>query len=305
MDTMVEDMHDNASLSIYKESNGQDSEHPQYQFNTTDLENMNLVIHEGYDVGFRDEDLGDFSAIYSSYDIPASNEDLPHSSFPSLEHFQFDYNQREASFGEHDLERPSTNNFFELQQSHLSSRQEQEISGLLMIPEASGVPSLSRHDDIVEDQEAQRQPLNDFDHSTHKMLQAQLEQDEAHDHDAEEKALQAAFAAASAMNDLGAQAHPHFSQPPQQQLQHCHGQDRNGEVSFASRPQLPHYSSYASQHNHHSPIVENPTVAINEEAFAANQLASATQPHLSNFDASIDNFSTSIPESQCIRSVWE
>jgi hypothetical protein len=305
MDTMVEDMHDNPSFSIYKESTSQHSEHPQDQFYTTDLENTNLVVHDGYDVGFRDEDLDDFSAIYSSYDIPASNEGLSHSSFPSLEHFQFDYHQREASFGEYDLERPSTNNFFELQQSHLSSRQEQVISGLLMVPQASGMPSLSRHDDILEDQEAQRQPLNDFDRSTHKMLQAQLEQDEAHDHDAEEKALQAAFAAASAMNDLGAQDHPHFSQPPQQQRQHCDGQDRNGEMSFASRPRLPHYSSYTSQHNHHSPMVEHPTVAINEEAFEANQLAPATQPHVSNFDASIDNFSTSIPESQCIRSPWE
>ena len=256
-------------------------------------------------MGFRDEDLGDFSTIDSSYDIPASNEDLSHSSFPSLEHFQFDYTQHEACFDEHDLARPGTNNFFQLQQSHLPSKQEQAMSGLLMVPQASGVPTLSRHDDIVEDQEGQRQPLNDFDCSTHRMLQAQLEQDNAHNHDTEERALQAAFAAASAMNDLGAQDHPHFMEPLQQQRQHYHGQDNNGEMSFASRPQLPHCASYASQHNHHSPIIEHPTVAVNEEAFEANQLASTTQLHTSNFDVSIDNFPTSSPESQCIRSPWE
>jgi hypothetical protein len=273
MDAMVEDMHDNPSLSTYRELKSQHSEHPQYQFYPTELQNTNLMIHEGYDVGFRDEDLGDFSAIYSSYDIPASNQDLSHSSFPSLEHFQFDYNQREASFDEHDLARPGTNDFFQLQQSHLPSRQEQAMSGLLMVPQASGVAALSRHDDMVEDREGRRQPLNDFDRSTHKMLQAQLEQEEVHDHNVEEWALEAAFAAASAMNDLGAQDHPHFSEPHQQQRQHHQSQDRNGEMPFASQPRLPHYSSYAGQHNRHSPIVEHPTVAINEEAFEANQLS--------------------------------
>ena len=146
------------------------------------------------------------------------------------------------------------------------------MSGLLMVPQSSGVAALSRHDDMVEDREGRRQPLNGFDHSTHKMLQAQLEQ-EVHDHNAEEWALEATFAAASTMNDPGAQDHPHLSEPPQQQRQHYHSQDRNVEMPFACRPRLSHYSGYASQHNHHSPIVEHPTVAINEEAFESNQLS--------------------------------
>jgi hypothetical protein len=305
MDTMVDDMHNNPSFSIYPESKRQHSEHLQHHFYPTDLPNTNVAIHEGYDVGFRDEELGDFSALYPSYDILASNEDLSHSNFPSLEHFQFDYHQREASFDEHDLARPSTTNFFQSQQSHLPSRQEQVMSGLAMVPQASGMPALSRHDDVVEGQEGQRQPLDDFDRSTHQLLQAQLGQDQTPDHDAEARALQAAFAAASAMNELGAQDYSHLSEPSQQQRQYCHGQDRNGEMSFASRPRLPHYSSYASQQSHHSPIVAHPTVAINEEALEANQPASTTQQHTPNFDACLDNFSTSIPASQCIRSPWE
>jgi hypothetical protein len=291
MDSMVEDMRDVQGFSIYKESHSQPSENAPYQFYDTNLdENTNLVNHSGCDIDFRDEELGNFTAMQSSYDIPASHGDLSHSSFPGLEHFPFDYQHNEASFGEQDLAQQSTNNFFELQQGHHPSKHEQPNSSLLMAPPSYRMPEFSRHD-TAEEQEAHRQPLNDFDHSTHNMLQAQLEQDEARDHDAEEKALQAALTAGSAMNDLGAQDHPHFSpSSDRQQQQHSHEQECPWEMPFTSRPPLCHYSSYASQHSHHSPVQDHLTGPMNQDAFVANQLVSALQSHDSNFGASIHNF---------------
>ena len=302
MDNIVEGTHDDQSFSIYKEPHSQPREQVPYQFHNANLENADLVSHDGYDMDFRDE-LGTFAALHSSYDMSLSNCDLSQTSFPGLEHFPFDFQQQEASLGHYNPV-PSTNNFFELQQGHLYSRNEDCTSSLLMAPPGYRLPELSRHD-TAEEAEEHRQPLNDFDHSTHNILQAQLDQDHGHNHDAEEKALQEALAAASAMNDLGAQDHQHFSHSPQQQQQQqyrSHEHDQAWGMPFTSRPPLPHYSSYATQHSHHSPVDEHPTMAMSQEAFEANQFAAALQSHDSNFGASTNsiehepnNHSASIP----------
>jgi hypothetical protein len=291
IDTVVEDMYDDPRFSIYKESHGQQGEHAPYQFYETNLdENTSLTSHDGYDMGFRDEDLGNLTDMHSLYDIPASSGDFSHSSFPGLGHFPLDYQHHRASLNEHDIAQHIMNNFFEQQHDHHHSRQVQPISGLLVAPPAYRVPELSRHD-TVEEQEPHRQPLNDFDHNTHKILQAQLGQGEARDHEAEEKAMQATLAVASAMNDLGAQNHMHFLHlSQQQQQQHSHEQEDPWEMPFTSGLPLPHCSSSATRHSHHRPIVEPLTVAMNREAFQANSVASALQSHDSDFGASINNY---------------
>ena len=294
MDCMVEDMQEDPNFSIYKGLHGQQSEHAPYQFYDSTLdEHTTLIDHEGYDMSFRDEDF----AIPPSYHLPVSQGDLSYSSFPSQEQFPLDYQYNAASFNEHDPAQQSAN-FFALQQGHYSSQHEQQISGLPRTRLAYRVPEFSRHD-TAEEQE-QRRPLNDFDHSTHKILQAQLEQDEARGHDAEEEALQAALAAASAMNDLGAQDHPHFSHSPQQQ--HFHDQGSSWEMPFFSQTSLSHFPNYATGYSHHSSLNEHLTAVVNQRAFDANQLESALQSHDSNFSASInnlehhaDNYSPSVP----------
>jgi hypothetical protein len=126
------------------------------------------------------------------------------------------------------------------------------------------------------------------------MLQAQLEQGETCDHDAEEKDLEAALTAASTMNDLGEQTHLHFSHPHQQQ-QHLLEQERRWEVPSTSLLPLPYYPSYAPKHSHHPPAEEHLAVAMNPEAFEANQLAPALQSHNSDFDNHLGDDNPSVP----------
>jgi hypothetical protein len=288
MDSMVEDMHDDPSFSIYNEPHGQQSEHAHYQFYETNLdENTNLMSHDGYDMGFRDEDLGNFTDMHSMYDIPASSGDFSHSSFPGLGHFPSDYQQHRAIFDEHDIVRHSMNNFFEPQHNYHPSRQVHPISGLLLGAQGYRVPELSRHD-TKEEQEAHRQPLNDFDHSTHKILQAQLGQGEARDYEAEEKTVQTGLAAAPLMTELGAQNRTDFSHSSHQQQ--SHEQEDPWEMPFTSRPPPPYYSSFAIRNSNRTPIEEHLTVAMNQETFQANLVVSALQSRGSDFGASINNY---------------
>ena len=284
MDTMVEDMQVDPIFPIYKESQSQQSEHASYQlYDTTLADDNNLMMHHAYDMDFNHDDLGAFSGL--QYDMPSSHEDLSHSSFPGLDNFAFDYQQQEDSLGHHNSAQPITSNFFELQQGHHESKHEQATASLLMAPPTHRLLEPSRHETA---EEQHRQPLNDFDHNTHMMLQAQLDQVLPHDHEVEDKALQEALAAASAMSDLIAQDHSHLSHSPQQQRP-PYDQDPSWEISFTSRPPLPHYSNYASQHSNHSPVDEHLPMTTSQEAFEADQLASVLQSHNSTFDASINN----------------
>ena len=300
MDTMVDDIHVDPSFSIYKETHSQQSEHASYQFYNTNIGDDNcLMMHHGYEMDFNHDELGAFTDVQSSYDMPSSHEDLSHSNFTGLEHFSFDYQQHEVSPGHPDSAQPGTNKF-ELQQGLQSPKDEQPSSDILMAPPAHRLPELSQHL-TAEEEEGHRQPLSDFDHNTHRILQAQLDQVQPHDHDAEEEALQEALVAASAMNDLGARDHSRFSSSPQQQRP-LHEQDGLWDVPFASRPPPSHYSSYALQHGHHSAGSEHLPSVFNQEASEANQFVSVLQSHNSTFDVSInsvehhaDNQSVSIP----------
>jgi hypothetical protein len=287
LDSMVEGIHDDPNFPVYGESQGRNSEQAPYNIYGTSIDvNTNLMSHDGHDMNFGAEDMATFTAMHSSYDMSTAQGDFSQSSFLGLENFPFDYPQREATFGENDAGRHSTNNFGEPQPCHYPLQHLQPISGMLMAPQTYQVPELSRHD-MAEGQEAHRQPLNDFDHNTHKMLQAQLEQGETHDHGAGERTWEEILAAASAMNDLGEQNHLHFSHSHQQQRQYSHEQKCHWEAPSTSLPPQPYYSSYAPPHSHHSPVEERLAVAMNPEAFEAHQLASALQSHDSNFGASI------------------
>jgi hypothetical protein len=289
IDSMAGGIHDDPKFPIYAESYSQHCEQAPYNISETNFDvNTDFMSHDGYDMSFRAENTTTFTAMHSSYDVSTPQGDFSQSSLLGLENFPFGYVQREDTFGENDSGRHSTNNFCESRRWHDPSQHSQPISGLLMAPQTYQVPELSRHD-TAEGQEAHRQPLNDFDHNTHKMLQAQLQQGDTHGNGAEEKALEAALAAASAMNDLGEQNHPHFSHSHQQQ-QYSPEQERHWEVPPISLPSLPYYSSYAPQHSHHSPAEEHLAAAMNPEAFEANQLASALQSHNSNFGASLNQF---------------
>ena len=300
MDTMVDDIHVDPSFSMYTETPNQQSEHAPHQFCNTNIGDDNsLMIHHGYDMDFNNDELGAFTGIQSSFDMPLSHGDLSQSNFPGLGHFSFDYQPHEVSFGHHDSPQPSTNGF-ELRRSHQSPKEGESSSGLLIVPPAHRLPELSRHL-TAEEQDGQRQPLSDFDHNTHRILQAQLDQVQPHDHDAEEKTLLEALAAASAMSDLGAPGHSQFLVSPQQQRP-LHEPERAWDMPFASRPPLPHCSSYASQQSHHSAVDEHLPVVFNQEASEANQFVSILQSHNSIFDVSINsiehhanNQSVSIP----------
>ena len=289
MDSMVDDMHENPSFPIYNESQNQRSEHEPYHFCETsfDENNNNLLDHDGYDMSFRDEDMSNLAAMTPAYDFSDSHGDFSHPSLPGLENFPFDYPQHETTFGGHYAVRHSTNNFFESQQGDHPPQHEQQVSSLPVALSAYQVPELSRRD-ATEEQDAQRQPLSDFDHSTHKILQLQLEQGSVCSPAKEENTFQAALAAASAMNDLGAQNNPDFSHSHHHQQQQLSQEQWNHwEMPFMSRPPLSHYSSYATNQ---APIEEHLTLAVNQGAFEANQLACALQSHTSNFGASINTY---------------
>ena len=243
-------------------------------------------------MSFTIENMATFTAMPSSYDMSTAQGDFSQPNFLGLENFPFDYPQRETAFGRNDTGRHRTNGFCGSQRCHHPSQQIQAIPDLSMAAQTYQMPELSRHD-IVEGPDAHRRPLSDFDHNTHRMLQAQLEQGETCDHDAEEQDLEAALTAASAMDNLGEQNHLDFSHPHRRQ-QHLLKQERHWEMPSTSLLPLPYYSSYPPKHSHHPPAEEHLAVAMNAEAFEANQLVPALQSHNSDFGNHLGDDNSSV-----------
>lgn len=271
MDTMVEDMRDDPNLTSYKEAHSQQGQQDSYHFYDTGLdEDTGLMCHDEYDMEFKDEDMAALDAMQTSFGMPSSHRELISSSLQDLEHFPFQY-QHGMDIGEEPTHAGSSNLFEmheDLHPSHLHASSSLHISqGLHHQPDTSEESST---------RDENRQPLNAFDHNTHRVLQAQLEQHNVGNHDLDDSALQEALIAAAAMNDLGAHTSLDYMQAQQR---HSHEQSGCWETEFPSRPPLPHQSSYMSHHSHHSAVNEDVAVPINQEAFDANQFVGALINH--------------------------
>ena len=265
MDAMVDGFQDDTSFASCDGPHSQQSQHGLYHFYDTDIDDSTtLTGHNGYNTGFKDEDLASFAAMQSSFDMPASQGDLAQASFQDLEHFPFHFQPHELELGQHEPPNSGSNNFFEIQEGQQAEAHQHDCS-LLAAPQMFQDQDLAQY---VTTDEAHRHPLDDFDHNTHRMLQAQLEQHKDHNQDSQDGALRAVLAAASAMSDLGAQSDSRSIRP---QRQHANGyqQNRYWDIPYPPRPLL----------SHHSPSHEPHIDPKNRETFNANQMAAALVNH--------------------------
>lgn len=194
----------------------------------------------------------------------------------NLHSYQFDLPLHDSQYLGHHEEHVASGNLFEAQHNH---------------HEAPANQGAQIRQDIhirADEQESPCQPhhpLNRFDVSTHRMLQAQLGHEDGNNdgktNGINDEALRQALMAASTMSDLGNQ---------QIDLEHQHSVENNTQHSWTapptpSRPQLQSHASFAGQdgHAHSQPQHYGALQEISQHiaGFNSNQLIAALSAHSS------------------------
>ena len=228
---------------------------------------MDLMNNQHFPMNFTDEDLASFAAPDASFEVPSDHHIVSSSDHHDLDPFTDNY---DFKLEHHSQPLPDTNNFFELHQHHeISKTEQQKHSQQSLQPLDHILEHHSQDHDLLENE--QRQPLSSFDSSTHMALQAQLDQDETQKRDAEQKALEDALAAATAMSDLGGHD---FSQYAPTQQSHDYWRS-----PLLSRPATSHHSSYVSNYDPQSATQDFGASAANQEFFDANRLFATLAAH--------------------------
>jgi hypothetical protein len=251
MDSMLENVQDDnlfGPSQNFMTDTGQ-----QYSLFDTDMDNE--LCQDGF-MGYKADNLSGFDALHSTFNMPSSHNTLGHD-------LNLSFNLPAHGMSHlHDHTASATNNFFEL--PHIRRDESRSTS---VIAHASQQGSFRDTDE-----QSCYQPLANFDMTTHKMLQAQLGNDEHHDTqtsigapaptshvgtqhhspvDPEEEALRAALLAASAMSDLNnhsysQQQQPTYtSTPPVTQLPYIPSTTNTFTSQPITRPPLQAHHSFA------------------------------------------------------------
>jgi hypothetical protein len=272
MDTLVEGLHHPTMLGDNKNLLGAepDAEYQNYQ---AVLGGSNAQLgHHDFEMTFKEEDIANFAAMQSSFMQP-SHVEHDDNSFQILD---YDIQLHGFSTPSHHESYPAaSNDLFETH--HISQTNVLETRQ----PHSQDhVCEMGHEFDHNVDVRAERRPLANFDHSTHNMLQAQLEEFQPNqcERGDEAETLRAALAAASAMSDLGNVE----TKLPLHFLTHLEAkQDPASELGAGvplHRPQFRGHNSFPSHASHHEHD-PNFDVTVNSNAYDANHMVTDFHGH--------------------------
>ena len=268
LDTMVAQVPNTLGFGHQEPWPGPDHHQPYDLYDRGMEEHTDFMGQDSFEMSLKDEDISSFAGMHSSFDLATAPPEHTNPSFHGSNHVSYVVQTGNMDMIHHPPSQVATVHPFE------EGHHARESSSCAPHEAHRGDGSDTRESR----EQGQRGHLMDFDHNTHRLLQAQLAEhdNEHHDqHDRHHEALTEALVAASAMNDLGARDLILSTQ----EQQHSRQPAGFWEASPAARPILESHVSYTSQHSHHTYMQVSSRSLADNDAFNANQLATVFPGH--------------------------